>query len=213
MKTILIFDLSDTLIESLSHFLEVLSTRLNLATSDVIAGLGGEPLVALTEGRISEATYWPGVLERTPWPLTVPELCAGVRHTFRKAVPGMPELLTSWRRHRLVLFSDQAREWWEEIEATHACIPVCDQRFLSFDLGQTKRHVGTFQRVLAALEDVPQHGVCIGDLAWNVERAESVGLRSPRFTSTAALRAFLAPEGIEAAAAEASSPGAAADAA
>lgn len=43
MKNILIFDLFDTLIEGLSHFTEVLSTRLNLATSDVIAGLGGEP--------------------------------------------------------------------------------------------------------------------------------------------------------------------------
>jgi HAD superfamily hydrolase (TIGR01509 family) len=204
MKKILIFDLFDTLIEGLSHFTEVLSTRLNRATADVIPGLGGEPLVALTEGRISEATYWQCVLERTHWPLTAPELRAGVRHTFRKAVPGMPELLTSLRRHRLVLFSDQAREWWEDIEATHTFIHVFDQRFLSCDLGQTKRHVGTFQRVLAELGAVPHHGVFIDDLSWNVERAASVGLRSHRFTSTAALRAFLAQEGIEAPAAEAS---------
>jgi FMN phosphatase YigB (HAD superfamily) len=204
MKKTLIFDLSDTLIEGLSHFTEGLSTRFNRATSDVLAGLGGEPLVALTEGRISEATYWQCVLERTHWPITVPALRAGVRRTFRKAVPGMPELLRSLRRHRLVLFSDQAREWWEEIEATHAFIQVFDRRFLSFDMGQTKRHVGTFQRVLAALGDVPHHCVFIDDLAWNVERAASVGLRSHRFTSTAALRAFLAEEGIEAPAAEAS---------
>jgi HAD superfamily hydrolase (TIGR01509 family) len=196
MKKILIFDLSDTLIEGLSHFTEVLATRLNLATSEISAGLRSEPLVALTEGRISEATYWQGVLERTHWPITVQELRAGVRHTFRKAVPGMPELLTSLRRHCLVLFSDQAREWWEDIEATHAFIQVFDQRFLSFDMGQTKRHVGTFQRVLAELGDVPHNCVFIDDLSWNVERAESLGLRSHRFTSTAALRAFLAQEGI-----------------
>jgi HAD superfamily hydrolase (TIGR01509 family) len=204
MKKILIFDLFDMLIEGFSHFTAVLSTRLNLATSDVIAGLGGEPLVALTEGRISEATYWQCVLERTHWPITVQELRAGVRHTFRKAMPGMPELLTSLRRHRLVLFSDQAREWWEDIEATHAFIQVFDQRFLSFDLGQTKRHVGTFQRVLAELGAVPHHCVFIDDLSWNIERAESVGLCSHRFTSTAALTAFLAQEGIYAPAAEAS---------
>ena len=166
--------------------------RLDLATSDVIAGLGGEPLVALTEGRISEATYWQCVLERTHWPITVPELRTGVRHTFRNPVPGMPELLTSLRQHHLVLFSDQAREWWEEIEATHAFIQVFDRRFLSFDMGQTKRHVGTFQRVLAELGDVPHNCIFIDDLSWNVERAESVGLRSHRFTSTSALRAFLA---------------------
>jgi putative hydrolase of the HAD superfamily len=204
MKNILIFDLFDTLIEGLSHFTEELSTRLTLATSDVIAGLGGEPLVALTEGRISEATYWQHVLERTHWPITVPELRAGVRHTFRKAVPGMPELLMSLRQHRLVLFSDQAREWWEEIEATHAFIHVFERRFLSCDMGQTKRHVGTFQRVLAELGAVPHHCVFIDDLSWNVERAERVGLRSHHFTSTAALRAFLAQEGIGAPAAEAS---------
>jgi HAD superfamily hydrolase (TIGR01509 family) len=196
MKKILIFGLSDTLIEGLSHFTEVLSTRLNLATSDVIPGLGGEPLVALTEGKIPEATYWQCVLERTHWPITVPELRAGVRHTFRKPMPGMPELLMSLRRHRLVLFSDQAREWWEDIEANHTFIHVFDQRFLSFDMGQTKRHVGTFQRVLAELGAVPQNCVFIDDLSWNVERAERVGLRSHRFTSTAALRAFLAQEGI-----------------
>jgi HAD superfamily hydrolase (TIGR01509 family) len=204
MENTLIFGLSDTLIEGLSHFTEGLSTRLNLATSDVIPGLGGEPLVALTEGRISEATYWQCVLERTHWPITVPELRAGVRHAFRNPVPGMPELLLSLRRYRLVLFSDQAREWWEEIEAYHTFIHVFDQRFLSFDMGQTKRHVGTFQRVLAALGDAPHDCVFIDALSWNVERAESVGLRSHRFTSTAALRTFLAQEGIEVLAAGAS---------
>jgi HAD superfamily hydrolase (TIGR01509 family) len=110
----------------------------------------------------------------------------------------MPELLMSLRHHRLVLFSDQAREWWEDIAATHAFLRVFDQRFLSFDMGQTKRHVGTFQRVLAALGDDPRHCLFIDDLSWNVERAEKVGLRSHCFTSAAALRMFLAQEGIAA---------------
>src|SRR5262249_28160330 len=149
-----------------SRFTEVLSTRLNLATSDITPGIGGEPLVALTEGRISETTYWQCVLERTSWPLTVPELRAGLRHTFRQPVPGLPELLRSLRRSHLVLFSDQAREWWEDIAATHAFLHVFEQRFLSFALGQTKRHIGTFQRVLAELGDAPRHCLFIDDLSW-----------------------------------------------
>jgi hypothetical protein len=81
MKKTLIFDLFDTLIEGFSHFTEVLSTRLNVATSDVIAGLGGEPLVALTEGRTSEATYWQCILERTHWPITIARVtCWGAPH-------------------------------------------------------------------------------------------------------------------------------------
>jgi hypothetical protein len=95
----------------------------------VIPGVGGAPLVALTEGRISEATYWQCVLERTHWPITVQELSAGVRHIFRQPMPGMPELVLSLRRHRLVLFSDQAREWWEDIAVTHAFIRVFEQLF------------------------------------------------------------------------------------
>jgi HAD superfamily hydrolase (TIGR01509 family) len=204
MKTILIFDLADVLIEGFYSFVEALSKRLSLAATDVIPGVGGEPLAALTEGKISEATYWKCVLERTHWPITMQELSVRMRRTFRTPMPGMPELLMSLRRHRLVLFSDQAREWWEDIEVTHAFIQVFEQRFLSFNMGQTKRHAGTFQRVLAELGGVPHNCVFIDDLQWNVERAEHLGIRSHRFTSTAALRAFLAQEGLWSPDAEAS---------
>jgi HAD superfamily hydrolase (TIGR01509 family) len=204
MKTILIFDLADVLIEGFDSFVKALSTRLSLPATDVIPGVGGAPLVALTEGRISEASYWQCVLERTHWPITTQELSAGVRRIFRQPVPGKPELVLSLRRHRLVLFSDQAREWWEDIAVTHAFIRVFEQRFLSFDMGQTKRHVGTFQRVLTELGGEPHNCVFIDDLQWNVERAERVGIRSHRFTSTTALRAFLAQEGLWSPAAEAS---------
>jgi HAD superfamily hydrolase (TIGR01509 family) len=127
-------------------------------------------------------------------------------------MPGMPELLLSLRRHRLVLFSDQGREWREDIEATHAFIELFEQRFLSFAMGQTKRHIGTFRRVLTELECMPHHCVFIDDLPWNVERAESLGVWSHRFTSTAALRVFLVQEGIWSPNAEASYPWHAADA-
>jgi HAD superfamily hydrolase (TIGR01509 family) len=196
MKKILIFDLADVLIEGFYSFVESLATRLSLAATDVISGLGGTLLVALREGRISEATYWQCVLERTHWPITEHELGAGVRHTFRQPVPGMPELLMSLRRHRLVLFSDQAREWWEDVKVTHAFLPLFERRFLSFALGQTKRQVETFRWVLTELGSALPHCVFIDDLPRNVERAESVGIRSHRFTSTAALRECLAQEGL-----------------
>jgi FMN phosphatase YigB (HAD superfamily) len=139
MKKIVIFDLADVLIEGFYSFVASLSQRLSWEATDVIAGLGGEPLVALTEGRIAETTFWQSVLERTHWPIAGQELGAGVRYTFRQPVPGTPELLISLRQHRLVLFSDQAREWWEDIEATHGFLRFFERRFLSFDMGQTKR--------------------------------------------------------------------------
>src|SRR5215470_19880027 len=74
MQTILIFDFADVLIEGFSRFVASLSQQLRWQATDVIAGLGGEPLVALTEGRIAETTYWQSVLERTHWPITVQAL-------------------------------------------------------------------------------------------------------------------------------------------
>jgi hypothetical protein len=63
-------------------------------------------------------------------------------------------------------------------------------------MGQTKRQVGTLQWMRAALRCVPHDRVFIDDLPWNVERAESEGVQSHRFTSTAALREFLAREDL-----------------
>jgi hypothetical protein len=60
-----IFDLFDTLIGGFSRFTEALSTRLNLATSAIIPGLGSELIVARAEGKRSEARYWQCVPERT----------------------------------------------------------------------------------------------------------------------------------------------------
>jgi putative hydrolase of the HAD superfamily len=196
MQKILIFDLADVLIEGFDYFVASLTQRLSRQATDVIAGLGGDPLVALTEGRITETTYWQSVLERTHWPLTVQALGAGVRCTFRQPVPGMPELLMSLRQHRLVLFSDQAREWWEDIETTHPFLRCFERRFLSFDMGQTKRQIETFRRVLAELGCAPHNCVFIDDLLWNIERAERLGIRSHCFTSTATLKAFLVHEGL-----------------
>ncbi len=197
MKTILIFDLADTLVEGFSSFVEALSPRLNLPGTDVLSGLGGEPLVALMEGRIAEATYWQQVLAKTHWPLSVTTLVALLREILRQPVPGMPELLGSLHAYRLVLLADQAREWREDLDTMHPFLGCFARRFLSWEMGQTKRQVATFQRVIAALHCLPHDCIFIDDLPWNVERAHTVGMRATQFTSTAALRAFLIQEGIE----------------
>ncbi len=79
MKTILIFDLADTLVEGFARFVETLSPRLNVLGTEVLSGLGGEPLVALMEGRSTETTYWQQVLAKTHWPLSVETLMLVVK--------------------------------------------------------------------------------------------------------------------------------------
>src|SRR5262245_41845357 len=183
MKTILIFDLADVLIEGFDSFVKALSKRLSLPVTDVILGVGGAILVALTEGRISEVTYWQCVLERTHWPITMEELSARVRRIFRQPMPGMPELILSLRRHRLVLFSDQAREWWEDIAVTHAFIQVFEQRFLSFTWdrrsGRSERSSGCWQNSEPCLTTTSSSMICSG--RWSGRKAwESAGIASPR---------------------------------
>jgi glucose-1-phosphatase len=196
MKNVLIFDLSEVLIEGLYGVVESLAKRLRIPQSDVLPGLGGEPLVALLEGRVSESTYWQLVRERTQWGIADDALSAMVRDTFRRPVPGMPELLASLRGHRLVLLSDHAQAWWEYIEATHPFLQWFERRFLSFSMGQTKRQMATFQRVLMACGCEPHECVFLDDLRWNVERAEAVGIRSHTFTSIETLVGFLDSVGI-----------------
>ena len=58
MKPILIFDLADTLVAGFASFVKALAPQLHVPGPEVLAGLGGEPWVALVEGRIPEATDW-----------------------------------------------------------------------------------------------------------------------------------------------------------
>jgi HAD superfamily hydrolase (TIGR01509 family) len=196
MKTILIFDLADTLVAGFARFVEVLSPRLNVLDTDVLSGLGGEPLVALMEGRIAETTYWQQVLVKTQWPLSVATLRGLLREIWRQPVSGMPELLGALHAYRRVLLADQAREWMEDLDTMHPFLRGFDRRFLSWEMGQTKRQVATFQRVLTALHCRPHDCIFIDDLSWNVERAHTVGMRATQFTSSVALREFLIQEGI-----------------
>ncbi len=191
MKRVLIFDLSEVLIEGLYSVVEPLASRLHIPQNEVMPGLSGEPWVELMEGRISESAYWQRVLGRTRWDVSEGALRAVVRDAFRRPVPGMPELLAALRGYRLVLFSDHAKEWWEYIEATHPFLQLFERWFLSFEMGQTKRQHETFQRVLLACGCAPHESVFIDDLQWNVDRAETVGIRSHTFTSLEALVGFL----------------------
>lgn len=196
MSPILIFDLSEVLIEGLYGVVQPLADRLCIPREQVMPGLGGDLWLAFMEGSISEEMYWQQVLERTQWPISVAELHAEVRRAFRRPIPGMPALLASLRQCRRVLLSDHGKEWWAEIEATHHFLQRFERRFFSFEMGRTKQQAETFQHVLDELGCGAHDCLFIDDLVWNVERAESVGIRSHHFHSVPALRAWLDAMGI-----------------
>ena len=119
----------------------VLAQRLNRAVTDIMPALGANRWSpSQKDGWLT--TYWQQVRDRARWPMTVAALEALVREIFRRPVPGMPELLTALRAHRLMLLSDQGREWMAYLDATHPFLGLFERRFLSFEMGQTK-HSGS----------------------------------------------------------------------
>jgi HAD superfamily hydrolase (TIGR01509 family) len=127
----------------------------------------------------------------------VATLSALLRKIWWQSVPRMPALLSALHAYRRVLLADQAREWIAGLDAMHPFLGCFARRFLSWEMRQTKRQVATFQRVIAALHCQPHDCILIDDLPWNVERAQTVGMRATQFTPTTALREFLIQEGIE----------------
>jgi HAD superfamily hydrolase (TIGR01509 family) len=196
MTSVVIFDLSETLVEGPYSIVRPLAERVGVPEAEILPGLGGEPLVPFLEGRCSESVYWRGVRDQTKWDIHEAELSSMVRDAFRRPIAGMPELLASLSDLRLLLLSDHGREWWAYIEDAHPFLDVFEHRFLSFEMGQTKRQQETFVRVLDACGAVPEECVFIDDLQWNVDRAEAAGIRSHRYTSPEAVLSFLEESGI-----------------
>lgn len=196
----LIFDLSEVLVGGLFDIIPSLSKRLGISPEEAMSGLGDDSWLALMEGRSSEADYWRSVLEATRWPLVAEELGALARQAFGQVVPGMPALLERLRPYRMVMLSDHGREWMAFIDRKHPFLATINPRFLSFEMGQTKRLLGTFERVLRELACPAECCLFIDDLHHNVERATAAGMPALHFRSAEQLAADLATAGFELAA-------------
>jgi hypothetical protein len=191
---ILIFDLGDVWVEGFSRVAALLAQRLNRVVTDIMPALGRT--VGLPHGRTAG---WSHVLAAGAWPCALADDgggagSSGAKDLQKACAGGMPELLTSLRAHRQMLLSDQGREWMACLDATHPFLGLFERRFLTCEMGQTKRQITTFQRVIAEFCYTPHDCVFIDDLPWNVARAHMVGLRATQFTSVDVLKGFLAQE-------------------
>jgi HAD superfamily hydrolase (TIGR01509 family) len=170
---------------------------LGVPDGEVLPGLGGSPLTALIEGRTTEDEYWDAVLARTGWTTAPATLADLARDAFRQVVPGMPGLLRELDGCRLVLLSDHAREWMQDIEARHASLlAIFRRRFISWEMRRTKRDPETFLYVAAELCAAPRDCVFVDDSPRNVERAKQVGLQAILFEDVEQLRRDLRRAGL-----------------
>lgn len=195
-RPVLIFDLSEVLVGGLFGVVEPLAGRLGVDSEEVMDGLGGAAWLAFMEGVITEREYWRAVLVRTSWPVAADELAALARRSFVQEVPGMSELVGRLRHRQLCLLSDHGRDWMRFIVRSHPFLSCFERRFLSFEMGRTKRRPETFRWVVAELGCEAGECLFIDDLATNVERARQEGLAAIHFRSADQLTHRLSELGI-----------------
>jgi len=196
MQPTLIFDLSETLVGGPLWMADVLVERLHKPREAILGDLGGEALFSLLEGRISEAEYWRATMNKAKWGISPTDLARMVRRQFRKAVPGMPRLLTRLKDVRLVLLSDHGREWYEYIRGHHDFLGVFEECFVSFEMGHTKQELDTFRYVISQLDCKADDCVFIDDQQRNIERAKLIEMAVIHFLDAASLGSSLQKWGI-----------------
>ncbi len=192
MATIL-FDLSEVLISGLVGAETAIAPALGLGEQDVLRALGGESLRQLCLGKLTEDQYLDQVKHRHGWKISNRFLKSAIRANFHRSVLGMPPLLEILTpSHRLILFSDHAREWIAYIRTIHPFLALFEAQFFSFQIGYCKDDPEAFQSVLAALRCAPSECVFVDDNPANIATAASLGIPSIQFTGAERLAKYLA---------------------
>jgi HAD superfamily hydrolase (TIGR01509 family) len=184
----LIFDLSEVLIRGFLGVERTLTHVLRASEGQIVRAFGGEMLIALCKGQISEDEYWTTVLKAYHWDVALEDVKAYIRANFQQTVPGMVELVSELSRsYRLVILSDHAREWVEYIVDYHHFLDLFAVKLFSYELGSVKSEPETFEKALARIATRPEDCLFIDDNQLNIATAKMVGLFGLHFTHTGAL--------------------------
>src|SRR5437016_4132540 len=109
IKTI-IFDLSEVLISGLCGIEKSLSAQVQNSPPEVLTALGGDLLLSLCRGEISEDAFLKSVLLNTGWAISAEDLKLAIRNNFARKVDGMDKLLEQLAvEYELVLLSDHGK--------------------------------------------------------------------------------------------------------
>jgi putative hydrolase of the HAD superfamily len=184
----IIFDLSEVLIAGLLGIEKSIAAQVGISEAQVLSTFNTPALQDLFCGKLSEDAFLTSILQRQAWDMPVDQLKRVVRENFQQRVPDMDAILEHLhQRYELVLLSDHAREWIMYIDSIHPFLQNFTARYFSFELQQTKRMPSTFQKILAQLHRQPEDCLFIDDSPVNIQAAESVGIKSTRFTTAPAL--------------------------
>lgn len=183
--TTLIFDLSEVLIRGFLGVEQTLTPLLRVSEGQIVKAFGGDMLIALCKGEITEDEYWTTVLNTYRWNIPLDDVKRYIRENFQQTIPGMVELVKELSKsYQLVILSDHAREWIDYILDYHQFLDVFSLKMFSYELGSVKSEPETFEKALSVINTPPEQCLFVDDNQLNIATAKMAGLFGLHFTHT-----------------------------
>lgn len=198
MISTIICGLSEVLIPGLKADNESPGAAPRAAGDVILERLVAEDLQGLCVGDMTEEEFCRRLLDRAGWPTDIEHLRAAIRERFRGQVPGTADVLRGLAgRYRLVLMTDHAHEWIEDIRIYHReILELFDRSFFSYHLKRTKADPAAFRMVLSMIGDDPAECLLIDDEQANLSAAAAAGIEGILFNNATQLANALADRGI-----------------
>lgn len=179
-------DLSEVIMQGYMGVGQELSPILNIPVEEIeLEKTKNFPLfIKLMEGKLSEDEYIKKFLEITKWNISIEDFKNVVRKVLKKKIPGTIDILKELKKHyKLVLLSDNVREWVEYILKVNKDLEIFDYKFFSYELESIKEDNITFVKVLDKIKAKPEEVFFIDDSLENIKSAESIGIKGVQFTT------------------------------
>lgn len=179
-------DLSEVIMQGYMGVGQELSPILNIPVEEIeLEKTKNFPLfIKLMEGKLSEDGYIKKFLEITKWNISIEDFKNVVRKVLKKKIPGTIDILKELKKHyKLVLLSDNVREWVEYILKVNKDLEIFDYKFFSYELESIKEDNITFVKVLDKIKAKPEEVFFIDDSLENIKSAESIGITGVQFTT------------------------------
>ena len=184
----IISDLSEVIIEGFMGIGRELTPILNMPLDEIeLEKTKNFPLfIKLMEGKLSEDEYVNEFLSITKWNISVEDFKSTMRKVLDKRIPGTIDVLKKVKatnKYKLVLLSDNVKEWIDYVLKTNEDLKIFDYMFFSYELESIKEDNITFVKVLDKLNAMPEETFFIDDLITNINVAKSVGIEGIQFTN------------------------------
>ncbi len=179
-------DLSEVIMQGYMGVGQELSPILNIPVEEIeLEKTKNFPLfIKLMEGKLSEDEYIKKFLEITKWNISIEDFKNVVRKVLKKKIPGTIEILKELKKYyKLVLLSDNVREWVDYILNVNKDLEIFDYKFFSYELESIKEDNITFVKVLGKIKAKPEEVFFIDDSLENIKSAESIGITGVQFTT------------------------------